>query len=270
MENRDKQRIKDQLQYAWELGQVIQSNHSGEWKDFEKQNQLDRPNFDYGNIENWRVKPESEMKYKSILQEAEKALWWYNLSLAKKKKIFDSRFPDDKFDLNKIHKEIITVLFQISEHPETPNNKGIEVKSIIEDVAKHLGKSIPETLEHIKTFESKLDEIKANKGIAVEEEAVSNLKAKLFEQLKYLSGSVQKSGFPERVIEDKLLIAECCARIAVNELSISNQKIKELEEALSIIRQISERGYDPYESNHHLIVERWVKIADNFLSSLNK
>ena len=46
-------------------------------------------------------------------QESEKALWWYNLPLSKKKSLFNKRFFDDKFDMNKIHKETITILYEL-------------------------------------------------------------------------------------------------------------------------------------------------------------
>lgn len=49
--------IKQELIRAYSIGKTIQSNHSGKWEDFVPQNQVDRPNFDYGNIDNWRIKP---------------------------------------------------------------------------------------------------------------------------------------------------------------------------------------------------------------------
>lgn len=42
---------------AYYNGQTIQSNHSGGWSDFVPQNQVDKPNLDYGNETNWRIKP---------------------------------------------------------------------------------------------------------------------------------------------------------------------------------------------------------------------
>ena len=48
--------IKKLIQ-AFEEGKTIQSNHLGNWKDYVRQNQLDSPNFEYENIDNWRVKP---------------------------------------------------------------------------------------------------------------------------------------------------------------------------------------------------------------------
>lgn len=48
---------KQQLLTAYSIGKTIQYNHSGKWEDFVPQNQVDRPNFDYGNIDNWRIKP---------------------------------------------------------------------------------------------------------------------------------------------------------------------------------------------------------------------
>jgi len=47
---------KEMLSKAYKEGKIIQFNSSGEWKDFEPQNQVDRPNFDY-KIDNWRIKP---------------------------------------------------------------------------------------------------------------------------------------------------------------------------------------------------------------------
>ena len=53
--NQDK---KEKLIIAWESGKTIQSKSSGKWEDFEKHNQLDKPNWEYGGIENWRIKHE--------------------------------------------------------------------------------------------------------------------------------------------------------------------------------------------------------------------
>lgn len=49
---------KEEMQKAFEEGKTIQSNHQGIWKDYERQNQVDRPNFDYGGEGHWRVKPD--------------------------------------------------------------------------------------------------------------------------------------------------------------------------------------------------------------------
>lgn len=51
------EKTKEMLLKAYKEGKTIQSKSSGNWKDFEPQNQLDYPNFDYGSIENWRIKP---------------------------------------------------------------------------------------------------------------------------------------------------------------------------------------------------------------------
>jgi hypothetical protein len=49
---------KEELIDAWNNGKTIQSNHHNEpWHDFIKHNQVDRPNFDYGELCNWRIKP---------------------------------------------------------------------------------------------------------------------------------------------------------------------------------------------------------------------
>ena len=64
--------------------------------------------------------------------EYEKAFWWYNLPLSKKKSLFDKRFLDDEFDMNKIHKEIITILYELCcQRPKT--KEIIFVNKIIED-----------------------------------------------------------------------------------------------------------------------------------------
>jgi hypothetical protein len=47
---------QEKLIKAWEAGKIIQSKSSGKWKDFERQNQVDSPNWEYGGVENWRVK----------------------------------------------------------------------------------------------------------------------------------------------------------------------------------------------------------------------
>ena len=49
---------KEVLSKAYKEGKIIQSNNSGEWINFEPQNQVDSPNFDYKSIDNWRIKPE--------------------------------------------------------------------------------------------------------------------------------------------------------------------------------------------------------------------
>jgi len=51
---------KEMLSKAYKEGKTIQSKSSGKWKDFEPHNQLDSPNFDYGGIDNWRIKPEDD------------------------------------------------------------------------------------------------------------------------------------------------------------------------------------------------------------------
>ena len=48
---------KEEIIKAFNEGKVIQSKTSGKWKDFERQNQLDKPNLELGGIENWRIKP---------------------------------------------------------------------------------------------------------------------------------------------------------------------------------------------------------------------
>jgi len=51
---------KEIILEAYKEGKTIQYNHSGEWKDFIPHNQLDRPNLNYGTLDNWRVKPTLE------------------------------------------------------------------------------------------------------------------------------------------------------------------------------------------------------------------
>ena len=69
--------------------------------------------------------------------EYEKALWWYNLPLSKKKRLFNKRFFDDKFDMNKIHKEIITILYDLHIAPKETKKeialKRAETDKIIKD-----------------------------------------------------------------------------------------------------------------------------------------
>lgn len=48
---------KESLLEAYRNGKTIQSNHTGRWHDFIPQNQVDSPNFDYGTLDNWRIKP---------------------------------------------------------------------------------------------------------------------------------------------------------------------------------------------------------------------
>jgi len=57
---------KEVLSKAYKEGKIIQSNNSGEWINFEPQNQVDSPNFDYKSIDNWRIKPEEETLEKAI------------------------------------------------------------------------------------------------------------------------------------------------------------------------------------------------------------
>jgi hypothetical protein len=47
---------KELILDAYSKGKTIQSNHSGKWSDFSPQNQVDRPNLNYGTEDNWRIK----------------------------------------------------------------------------------------------------------------------------------------------------------------------------------------------------------------------
>jgi len=58
MSTEAKDKAINNLIQSFEQGKTIQYNQSGNWKDYVRQNQLDSPNFEYGNIDNWRVKPE--------------------------------------------------------------------------------------------------------------------------------------------------------------------------------------------------------------------
>lgn len=48
---------KEEILQAYSEGKTIQANHSGKWTDFVSQNQVDKPNLDYGTLDNWRIKP---------------------------------------------------------------------------------------------------------------------------------------------------------------------------------------------------------------------
>ena len=64
---------KENIIKAYSEGKIIQSNHhTGDWNDFVPQNQVDRPNLDYGDKDNWRIKPEESWDFMSaekIIQE---------------------------------------------------------------------------------------------------------------------------------------------------------------------------------------------------------
>jgi hypothetical protein len=56
---------------AFNQGKTIQFQNVGEkWHDFERQNQLDRPNVNYGYKEQWRIKP-YETERKEILEKSD-------------------------------------------------------------------------------------------------------------------------------------------------------------------------------------------------------
>lgn len=48
---------KEIILEAYKQGKTIQSGGEGDWEDFVPQNQLDRPNVDYGGENYWRIKP---------------------------------------------------------------------------------------------------------------------------------------------------------------------------------------------------------------------
>lgn len=47
---------KEIILKGYNNNKTIQSNHCGKWKDFVPQNQLDKPNLNYGDESNWRIK----------------------------------------------------------------------------------------------------------------------------------------------------------------------------------------------------------------------
>ena len=53
---------KEIILKAFKEGKTIESRDGNGWKDSIPQNQLDKPNLDYGGIDNWRIKPESTMQ----------------------------------------------------------------------------------------------------------------------------------------------------------------------------------------------------------------
>jgi hypothetical protein len=52
---------RTELQKAFDEGKTLQVYCFNHWKDFVRQNQLDSPNFEHSGIENWRIKPETNM-----------------------------------------------------------------------------------------------------------------------------------------------------------------------------------------------------------------
>lgn len=55
---------------AFEQGKTIQvKNNNNEWHDFERQNQLDKPNINYDNQENWRIKPNYDAEREQLLKD---------------------------------------------------------------------------------------------------------------------------------------------------------------------------------------------------------
>jgi hypothetical protein len=56
---------------AFEQGKTIQANHNSTyWHDYVPQNQLDRPNLEYGTEANWRVKPFKSAGFGTMPKEA--------------------------------------------------------------------------------------------------------------------------------------------------------------------------------------------------------
>ena len=54
---------KELILDAYSKGKTIQSNHSGKWSDFSPQNQVDRPNLNYGTKDNWRIKEQCKNRH---------------------------------------------------------------------------------------------------------------------------------------------------------------------------------------------------------------
>lgn len=58
---------------AFNQGKTIQFKNTGEeWHDFERQNQLDKPNINYGYREQWRIKPDYDTERKEILEKSDR------------------------------------------------------------------------------------------------------------------------------------------------------------------------------------------------------
>ncbi len=56
---------------AFNQGKTIQFKNTGEeWHDFERQNQLDKPNINYGYKEQWRIKPTFDEEKEEILEKS--------------------------------------------------------------------------------------------------------------------------------------------------------------------------------------------------------
>lgn len=56
---------------AFNQGKTIQFKNTGqEWQDFERQNQLDKPNVNNGYKEQWRIKPTVDEERKEILEKS--------------------------------------------------------------------------------------------------------------------------------------------------------------------------------------------------------
>jgi hypothetical protein len=62
---------KEEILEGFKQGKTIQSRFlSEDWKDFERQNQLDRPNLNLGTLENWRIKPDYKAEKEQILKDS--------------------------------------------------------------------------------------------------------------------------------------------------------------------------------------------------------
>jgi hypothetical protein len=56
---------------AFNQGKTIQFKNTGEeWHDFERQNQLDKPNLNYGYKEQWRIKPNYDDEREQLLKDS--------------------------------------------------------------------------------------------------------------------------------------------------------------------------------------------------------
>jgi hypothetical protein len=61
---------KEQILEAFKQGKTIQCNHNTNfWSSFVPQNQLDRPNVNYGTEKNWRIKPDYGAEREQLLKD---------------------------------------------------------------------------------------------------------------------------------------------------------------------------------------------------------
>ena len=62
---------KEEILEAYRQGKKIQTKSgTQDWHDFVPQNQLDRPNVNYGTQENWRIKPNYDAEREQLLKDS--------------------------------------------------------------------------------------------------------------------------------------------------------------------------------------------------------